>query len=147
MSDVVNPTFKVKAGDFEFVFRVPTPLDKVRQGARESAIRRAVDPSGAGWADGLDEYTFSLVRGMTVLELFLEKSDAKWAFSETAIGKKGPAEVKVDISKFPPGTEDIIREVGFNFQSALNTFHGRGTEPGDLTAPEALAGSVDPGAL
>ena len=84
MSDVLNPTFTVKAGGFEFIFRVPTPLDKARLGTREASIRRIIDPTSSGWADGLDEGTFYLIRGMAVLEQFLEKSDAKWAFSESS---------------------------------------------------------------
>ena len=147
MSDVVKPTFTVKAGEFEFVFRVPTPLDKARQGSREAAIRRTIDPTGVGWADGLDVPTFYLIRGMAVMELFLEKSDAKWAFSETPATKKGPAEVRVEITKFPPGTENIIQEVGENFQAGLDTFHGRGIESSGPDIQKTVESGVDTGAL
>ena len=147
MSDVLNPTFTVKAGGFEFIFRVPTPLDKARLGTREASIRRIIDPTSSGWADGLDEGTFYLIRGMAVLEQFLEKSDAKWAFSESSRTPNGPAEVRVDITRFPAGTEEVITEVGREFQAALDRFHVRGAVHSKPAVPEAVAGGVDPVAL
>jgi hypothetical protein len=147
MSDFLKPTFSIKTEKHEFVFRVPTPLDKARQGARETAIRRVIDPTGAGWADGYDMETFHLVRGMAVLELFLEKTDAKWVFSESPRDKKGAADVRVDITNFPPGTEDVITEVGREFQAGLDRFHGRGLEPAGPAVQEAVESGEHTGAL
>lgn len=148
MADILKPTFTIKTVDpaHEFIFRVPTPLDKARQGARETAIRRFIDPTGSGWGDGLDTETFFLIRGMAVLELFLDKTDAKWVYTETP-AVKGEAKVHVDISQFPAGTEDLITEVGRNFQAGLDTFHGRGLGPQKPVVPEIVAGGVDTGSL
>jgi hypothetical protein len=147
MADILKPTFTVKttAGPNEFIFRVPTPLDKARLGARELSIRRVIDPIGQGWADGLDAESFYLIRGMAVLELFLDKTDAKWVYTETPKDKGGG--VAVDITNFPPGTEDVITEVGRGFQPGLDKFHGRGVGSEQPPVPEAVAGSVDTEAL
>lgn len=146
MSDsILKPTFTLKAGGNEFVFRVPTPLDKVRQGSREAAIRRFVDPAGGGWPDGLDPETFYMIRGMTVLELFLEKTDARWVYSESKDGAKGA--VIVDITALPPGKEDVIAEVGRGFQAGLDKFHGRGIEHPAPVVSENVESGVDTGAL
>lgn len=147
MAEILKPTLTINAGGEDFIFRVPSPLDKAKQGAREAAIRRTIDPTGAGWADGYDLDTFYLIRGMSVLELFLEKSDAKWVFTEVPASKDGPAGgVRVDITMFPPGKEEVITEVGREFQPALDRFHGRGIEPGRPTVSETVAGGGDPGA-
>jgi hypothetical protein len=145
-ADVLKPTFSIKVEGHEFVFRVPTPLEKARQGARETAIRRIIDPTSAGWADGLDEATFCLIRGMAVLELFLDKTDARWVYTETA-ADKGPVKVVVDITAFPPGTETIITEVGREFQAGLDKFHGRGPGPVEPVMDEAVESGVNTGAL
>ena len=50
MADILKPTVSVKAQDHEFIFRVPSPLEKARLGAREASIRKMIDPTGAGWA-------------------------------------------------------------------------------------------------
>jgi hypothetical protein len=146
-ADILKPTFSIKTNGHEFIFRVPTPLDKARQGAREAAIRRAIDPTGAGWADGYDLETFYLVRGMAVLELFLDKSDAKWVYTESSKDKKGASEIAVDITNFPPGTEDVITEVGRQFQAGLDTFHGRGVGPAEPPVSEAVESGESAGAL
>jgi hypothetical protein len=83
---------------------------------------------------------------MTVLEQFLDKCSARWVYTENEVGK-GPPGVHVDITKFPPGTEDLIQEVGREFQTGLDRFHGRGAEPPQLPVPEAVEGSVNSGAL
>lgn len=146
MSDsILKPTFTLKAGGNEFVFRVPTPLDKVRQGAREAAIRRFVDPTGGGWPDGLDVETFYTIRGMAVLELFLDKTDARWVYSEAKDAAKGA--VLVDIATLPPGKEDVIAEVGRGFQAGLDKFHGRGAEHTDPDISKNVAGGLDTGTL
>jgi hypothetical protein len=148
MADILKPTVSVKAQDHEFIFRVPSPLEKARLGAREASIRKMIDPTGAGWADGYDIETFYLIRGMAVLELFLDKSDAKWVFTEAPATKDGPAgRVYVDINAFPPGKEDVISEVGREFQPALDRFHGRGPGSAKPATAEVMAGGVDPGAL
>lgn len=147
MANILKPTFTIKTDANEFIFRVPTPLDKARQGAREAAIRRVIDPSGAGWADGLDVETFYLIRGMAVLELFLDKTDAKWVYTETSKDKTGGAGVIVDISSFPPGTETVIAEVGRKFQDGVDTFHGRGVGSDGPDLSEAVAGGVNTEAL
>jgi hypothetical protein len=148
MPDVLNPTLTVKAGGHEFIFRVPSPLDKARQGSREASIRRQVDPTGSGWADGYDVETFYLIRGMAVLELFLVKSDARWVFTELPTSKDGPAGgVRVDINAFPPGKEDVISEVGREFQPALDRFHGRGPGSTEPALAKVVEGGVDTGAL
>lgn len=147
MADILKPTFTIKTAEpkHEFIFRVPTPLDKARQGSREAAIRRLIDPTGAGWADGLDIETFYLIRGMAALELFLDKTDAKWVYTETQV--KGEAKVHVDITQFPPGTEDLITEVGRNFQIGLDKFHGRGDVEGGPSVSKTVEGGVDTGTL
>lgn len=148
MADILKPTVSVKAQGHEFIFRVPSPLEKARLGAREASIRKMIDPTGAGWADGYDIETFYLIRGMAVLELFLDKSDAKWVFTEAPASKDGAAgRVCVDINAFPPGKEDVISEVGREFQPALDRFHGRGPGSTEPAPAEAVAGGVNPGAL
>lgn len=147
MADILNSTFSVKTENHEFVFRVPRPIDKARQGTRETAIRRMLDPMSAGWADGLDEHTFFLIRGMAVLELFLEKTDAKWVYTETKAEKGGTAVIRVDILEFPAGTEDVIMEVGRGFQAGLDTFHGRGPAARQPVVSEIVESGVDSGAL
>jgi hypothetical protein len=148
MADILKPTVSVKAQGQEFIFRVPSPLEKARLGAREASIRKLLDPTGQGWADGYDLDTFYLIRGMAVLELFLDKSDAKWVFTEAPASKDGPAgRVYVDINAFPPGKEDVISEVGREFQPALDRFHGRGVGSTEPAPAEAVAGGVDLGAL
>ena len=103
MADILKPTVSVKAQDHEFIFRVPSPLEKARLGAREASIRKMIDPTGSGWADGYDLDTFYLIRGMAVLELFLDRSDAKWVFTEAPASKDGPAgRVYVDITRSRP---------------------------------------------
>src|SRR5689334_11354997 len=147
MADFLKPTLTIKAGGHDFIFRVPSPLDKARLGAREASIRRQIDPTGSGWADGYDLETFYLIRGMAVMELFLQQSDAKWAFAELPAGQDGPAGgVRVDINAFPAGKEDVIAEVGREFQSALDRFHGRGAGSGEPAVSEAVACVGDPGA-
>jgi hypothetical protein len=148
MADVLKPTISIKAQGHEFIFRVPSPLEKARLGAREASIRKQIDPTGSGWADGYDLDTFYLIRGMAVLELFLDKSDAKWVFTEAPASKDGPAgRVYVDITAFPPGKDDVISEVGREFQPALDRFHGRGPGSAASATAEAVAGGVDPGTL
>lgn len=152
MTDIVNPTFDVTAGEGDeattFTFRVPTPLDKAKIGIREASIRRQLDPVGGGWAIGLDDETFFLIRGMALLEVLLTQADARWPFDDSApAGKNASAEVRVNIEKFPAGKETIIAEVGRQFQDALDRFHGRGVEHSHPDVPEVVAGSVDPKAL
>jgi hypothetical protein len=148
MADVLKPTISIKVQGHEFIFRVPSPLEKARLGAREASIRKQIDPTGSGWADGYDLDTFYLIRGMAVLELFLDKSDAKWVFTEAPASKDGPAgRVYVDITAFPPGKDDVISEVGREFQPALDRFHGRGPGSAASAPAEAVAGGVDPGTL
>ena len=148
MADILKPTVSVKAQGHEFIFRVPSPLEKARLGAREASIRKMIDPTGAGWADGYDIETFYLIRGMAVLELFLDKSDAKWVFTEAPASRDGAAgRVYVAINAFPPGKEDVISEVGREFQQALDRFHGRGPGSTEPSTTEAVAGGVDPRAL
>lgn len=142
--DVLKPTFSIKVEDNEFIFRVPTPLEKAKLGSREAAIRRSLD--GFGSAYGLDEDTFCLVRGMAVLELFLDKTNARWVYTETK-PEKGPAKVVVDIEAFPPGTETIITEVGREFQAGLDKFHGRGAGSVGSAVDETVESGVDTGAL
>lgn len=132
MTDVLKPTFRVvvgeaeedgnpKEGAEEFIFRVPTPLEKASIGVRSSALCRRMDPV-AGDVDRLDFETWCLVRGMVVMELFLEKANVTWPFSETK-DAKGGITLAVDITKFPPGKEGTIAEVGASFQPALDRFH------------------------
>lgn len=129
MSDVLKQTITVTVGEGEgaesFVFRVPTPLDRVRMGVREAGIRRMFDPTGQGWANGLDDETFFIIRGMSVLETLLDQSSATWPFTEIK-PDKGDPELRVDIAKFPPGKEQTIGEVGRQFQDALDRFHRAG---------------------
>jgi hypothetical protein len=148
MADVLKPTISIKAQGDEFVFRVPSPLDKARQGAREASIRKMLDPTGQGWADGYDLDTFYLIRGMAVLELFLDQSSAKWVWTESKADKDAKAgRVYVAIDEFPAGKEDVITEVGREFQLALDRFHGRGAAAGQRPASEDVESGGDSGAL
>lgn len=129
MADVITQTLTVTIGEGEtaeeFVFRVPTPLDRVRMGVREAGIRRTFDPSGQGWAAGLDDEVFFLVKGMAILEVLLERSNVQWPFSEVK-PERGEPDLRVDITKFPAGKDSVIVEVGRRFQEALERFHREG---------------------
>lgn len=136
MSDqILKPTLTIKVGPDdapeEFVLRVPTPFERSRIGVRESSIKRMMDPMGGGDSVNVDTETWFMVRGMAVLETLLEKASVTWPYSEVK-DRKGDVTLVVDITKFPPGKEPVITEVGLQFQQALDRFHGRGTE---LTEP------------
>lgn len=133
-ADIIKPTFTIKVGDEEFEFRVPTPLERARIGAREGGIRRTLDPNVMAW--DLDGETFCLVRGMAVLETLLERSNAKWPYSPD-----NKDVLRVDINNLPPGKEDVIMEVGRQFQEALDRFHGRGAGYQPAAVSEVVAGS------
>lgn len=129
MPDVLNQTFALKVGEGdtaeEFVLRVPTPMDRARMGVREAGIRRMFDPTGGGWAGGLDDETFFLIKGFVILEVLLERSNVTWPFTEVK-PERGEPELRVDFSNFPPGKEGVIGEVGRQFQDALDRFHRGG---------------------
>lgn len=129
MSDVVKQVLTITVGEGDaaetFTLRVPTPLDRVRMGVREAGIRRMFDPTGQGWANGLDDETFFIVKGMSIMETLLEQSSSQWPFSEVK-PERGEAELRVDINKFPAGKESVIAEVGRQFPDALERFHRTG---------------------
>lgn len=129
MPDVLDQTITLKIGEGdaveEFVLRVPTPIDRARLGVREAGIRRTLDPASAGWAGGLDDETFYLVKGFAILEVLLEKSSATWPFTEVK-PEKGEPSLHVDITKFPAGKDGVIMEVGRQFQEAVDRFHRDG---------------------
>lgn len=139
--DHTKPTLSIKIGEEEFVFRVPSPLDKAKVGVREASIRRELDPVSNGWAIGLDDETFFLIRGLALMEVLLDTASVKWPYSQDG-GK-----INVNIHTMPAGKETVIAEVGRQFQETLDRFHGRGagnTQPG---VPENVEGGVDPGTL
>lgn len=156
MTDVLKPTFKLLVGETDeqgepkngaeqFEFRVPTPLELARLGVREASIRRLVDPASGGWAQGLDDETFFLIRGMAVLELYLEKANVRWPYSEVKEGSE--AKVAVDITKFPPGKEPVIMEVGQRFKEALDRFHREGSGHSRPAVPAPVDGLGNPESL
>lgn len=136
-ADILKPTFSIKVGDEEFELRVPTPLERAKVGAREAGIRKTLDFNATGW--DVDEFTLCLIRGMAVLETLLEKSNVKWPYSPDT--KTGEPSVRVDITNLPSGKEDVIAEVGRQFQEALDRFHGRGAGHQPAAVSETLAGS------
>lgn len=147
MSDkILHPTLTITLGEDEakedFIFRVPTPMEKARLGVREASIRRQLDPMSGGWVVGVDDDTFFLIRGMAAFEVLLEKSSATWPYSEFK-PERGPAELRVDINLFPPGKEATITEVGRRFQEALDTFHRDGAGHSGSAVSETLASGVD----
>lgn len=157
MDQVLSQTLRIIVGETdeqgnpvegaeEFILRVPTPIEKARLGVREASIRRTLDPMGAGWASGLDDDTFFLIRGMVILETLLEKANVRWPYSESKDGK-GNAVLQVDITKFPPGKEASIQEVGREFQDALDRFHGERSGHKQPTVPQAVDGGSSSEAL
>jgi hypothetical protein len=126
MADVLSQTLEIQVGEADavesFTLRVPTPIDRVRMGVREAGIRRMFDPGGQGWAAGLDDEVFFMVKGMAVLETLLEKSSSQWPYTEFK-PERGEPELRIDITKFPPGKEEVIAEVGRKFGDALARFH------------------------
>lgn len=147
---VLKPTVKVTVGEGdtaeEFVFRVPTPMERVRLGVREAAIRRSFDPSSSADASALDAETYFMIKGMAVLEGLLEKSSQRWPFTEVK-NAKGDPELVVDITKFPVGKDDVIGRVGLQFDAALDRFHRDGSGDGQPAVSEAVDGVGNPGAF
>lgn len=139
--DHLKPTVSVKVEDEEFVFRVPSPMDKAKVGIREASIRRELDPASNGWAMGLDDETFFLIRGLALMDVLLEEANVKWPY------KQEGGSIRVDIHNLPVGKETVIAEVGRQFQDALDRFHGRGVGHTQPDIPEDVAGSGDTGTL
>lgn len=151
MSDkVLNNTLTITIGPDddreEFIFRVPTPMDKARLGVREAALRRALDPSGGGWALGVDDETFFLIRGMATMETLLDKASVTWPYTEFK-PDRGDAELRVDCNAFPPGKEAAIAEIGRRFQEELDRFHGERVGRNQSGVTEAVAGGEPAGSL
>lgn len=125
-SEIVKPTFTIKTGEgddaVEFELRVPSPLEKAKIGVRAAAIRRSFDPTGMVSSENLDGETFFLIQGMAILETLLERSDAKWVWTEFK-PDRGDPQLIVDVTKFPEGKETIVAEVGLKFQESLDRFH------------------------
>lgn len=156
MTDVLKPTFHVivgevddagvpKVGAEDFEFRVPTPLERAQIGVRCSALCRRFDPV-AGDIERVDYETWCLVRGIVVMEVLLEKANVTWPFSEVK-DSKGEASLLVDITRFPPGKENTIAEVGARFNEALDRFHGERAGHTPPAVPKTVDGVGNSGAL
>lgn len=139
MADVLTETLTVKAGEDEFVFRVPTPMQQIEIGIRGLALRRRFDPTGGGWEAGLDDATYMLIRGVVILEVLLKQSSAKWVYSETA-GVDGRPTVAVSIDSLPPYATPIIIQVYQGFLEALATFFTAGAGNNQQPSPAPVAG-------
>lgn len=124
MTDLTQTTLDVKYGDSDvYTFEIPSPILIGKMAMRAAALRRQADPTSDGSDSGLDFFSWSLFRGMSLFEVLLRKSDCKdnWPWSEQVVG--GSTKVVVDSAKFPPGSEAIVTEVYAAFNSALATFH------------------------
>ena len=144
--DILKPTLSIKVGGEEFILRVPTPMERARIGVREASIRRSLDDPMAGGLTFPDEETYFLIRGMAVLETLLEQSSAKWAWSE-AKGANDQPKLVVKPDNFPPGKENVVAEVGRQFQETLDRFHRDRAEHTRPVVSETVDGGGNPGAL
>lgn len=136
----MKPTLTIKVGEDEFVLRVPSVMDKARIGMSEASLRRSLDPAGIGFGP-IDDDTYCLIRGMAVLTSLLDQSSAKWVWT------RRDNKLVVDPEQFPAGKEDVVAEVGRQFQDALDRFHGKGVGHAAAPVSEAVDGVGNPGAL
>lgn len=142
-SNVLTNTITVRVEDEDFEFRIPSPMDVAKIGSVAAGIRRKFDPEGIGYEDGLDINTIILVRAMATMEVLLEKSTAKWAFSETK-DARGQVSVAVDSSKFPPTATGMLYEIYNKFQEEVTRFLGRGAGNAEPASAEPVASQPNP---
>lgn len=124
MTDLTTTTLDIKYGDNEvYTFEIPSPILIGKMAMRAASLRRQADPTSDGSDAGLDFFSWSLFRGMSLFEVLLRKSDCKdnWPWTEQTVN--GAVKIVVDSSKFPPGSETIVTEVYSAFNQALATFH------------------------
>jgi hypothetical protein len=126
-SDIIPVTIGEGEEQQIFNFKVPSPRDLARMGARAKAMRLRDDPSSNGEEFGLDPLTQDLYRGCALLETLLKKASCKdnWVYSADANGAP-----MVDSEKFPPQYTLLIREVYQGFIAALSTFLTGPARPG-----------------
>jgi len=121
MADILTNTIKVTVEKEDFEFRVPSPKDYARMGVVAGAIRRSYDPQGVGSEYSVDDFTATVVRAMAIMAVCLEKSTAKWAFSEVK-DRNGDVKVIVDPEAFPPQATKIIVQIPFKFDEEVSRF-------------------------
>lgn len=143
MPDILDNFVTVKVGEDTFEFRLPSPLDMAKIGMVATAIRRESDPSGLGYEDGLDFNSAILIRAMATMVVLLERSSAKWPFSEVR-DAKGAATVGVDYKKFPPKSALILPEIYDKLQEEVTRFLDGGVANGDTSSAENMAAVANP---
>lgn len=143
MPDILDNTVTVTVGGDTFEFRLPSPLDMAKIGMVASSIRREADPAGLGYEEGLDWQTAVLIRAMATMVVLLERSSAKWAFSEVR-DAKGVATVSVDHKKFPPKASLVLPEIYDKLQEEVSRFLSGGTANGDAAGTETVESVANP---
>lgn len=121
-----------------FQFKIPTIRDEIQVSARADAIHKSLDPSWDGFTPGLDGFGMLHLKACATLEILLEKSSARWAFSETKDG------VKVDSSKFPANRVNDVIVAYQGFSEALQTFRETGNLPEDAPSEQAVESQPNP---
>ena len=128
-------TLSVTAQGEHFTFRIPSPFDQIALGVRERDIVRRTDPEGIAEVSGLDAQTQWLLRCLATFELLLVSTSAAWPYSKGPDGKP-----VVNSQAFPPQSIAVVMEVTQGFQTALDSFLFGGTEHGESSGPEGMAG-------
>ena len=122
-TDPMAPTFDVTAGGETFTFRKPDIRYRIEIGYATARVRQRVDPSGAGtsldW--GLDRDAVDVSRYFAILEKYLERSTAPWAFQPGPDGKP-----VVDFAKIPLDKEPVVAAAATAFEEAVARFRAGG---------------------
>lgn len=114
---VLKTTLEVKVGEDVFEFKIPSIHDEIRIGIRVKDIRRSLDPNWNSFEQGLDGEALVELRACACLELFLQRSSAKWPWSQDGQGK-----VVCDSAKFPIDKFNDVLIAYQGFQEALSSF-------------------------
>ena len=140
MSELMQTTIEVvhKPSGDTFTFAIPSLHDEFRVSARVKKIRKAIDPDWDGYEQGLDGYALMGMNACATFEVLLRASSAKWVYSGGIDGKP-----VVDSSKFPIDRNDEVRQVGVDFQTAVQTFRAGGDTDKQAPDTEAVAGQQD----
>ena len=118
-----------------YEFAIPSFVDEIKLGMCERDIRREVDPTNNGSADGLDNSTAFFVASAAIFRVLLRKASVEWPYSKDAKG--GPV---VDYTKWPKDKVGEALEVAATFQTELVRFRSGRVADGQSPDAETVAG-------